>query len=273
MANAYLDSTAAIGLLFRHRSERDLCRAALPEDGDILCSRYVIFEIARGYLRYLIALHNYSLEFTSFADFHLAAHSGQQRFRPYRMHTWLGAFSDYLKTLEERDGLCSPSQQLDEFRAKLRGWIRRGWRRLTTEYRFINDVGCREDLAPPTVRGDERIDQALPNAECGRPTACRLQRFLTLRKSHVRRVVAGLEQLPVPQDSETTRRIASLRALMSSLPSSHFDGNDCFRGGDALICLEAPHDSVVVTKNLRHFEPLGQILNKNIAPIRATFRG
>ena len=66
MAEAFLDSSVLIGLVFRHAGERASCQAALPVDGTIVCSRYVIFEVARGFLRSLIALHNYSFEFSLF---------------------------------------------------------------------------------------------------------------------------------------------------------------------------------------------------------------
>ena len=134
MANSFLDSSVLIGLVFRHARERAACRTVLPADGATFCSRYVIFEVARGFLRSLIALHNYSFEFDSFADFHQAAHSGQQRFRPHRMHTWLGAFDDYFAALEAEDGISSEALKLEELRAKLRVWIRRGWRRMHRDF-------------------------------------------------------------------------------------------------------------------------------------------
>lgn len=93
MNDALLDSSVVIGLVFRHAGERNACQAALPPGGQSFCSRYVSFEIARGFLRRLIALHNFSFEYQSFADLHQAAHSGQRRFT-YDMPTWLGAFVD-----------------------------------------------------------------------------------------------------------------------------------------------------------------------------------
>src|SRR5262245_44836071 len=107
MPEAFLDSSVLIGLVFRHAGERDACSAALSRTDSVCCSRYVIFEVARGFLRSLIALHNYSFEFNSFAGLHQAAHSGQQRFKPYAMHTWLGAFDDYFASLEAEDGMSS----------------------------------------------------------------------------------------------------------------------------------------------------------------------
>lgn len=263
MTDAFLDSNVLIGLVFRNAQERAVCQAALPAASVAIRSRYVIFEVARGFLRSLIYLHNISFEFDSFAKLHQAAHSGQQRFEPYRMHTWLRAFEDYFATLEKEDGVCSEVLKLEEFRAKLRGWIRRGWRRMHGGFRLINEIGCREDLPPPTSRGDLRIDQWLPSKECGQPGACRLPAFVHLQEALVVALADGLEALPVSKkDKETLERIDGLRHLLAMEPSAGFDGKRCHRCGDALLCLEAPPRCLVVTKNAKHFEPLTQILGK-----------
>ena len=263
MAQAFLDSSLLIGLVFRHAGERAACRAALPVHGTAVCSRYVIFEVARGFLRNLIALHNYSLEFSSFADLHQAAHSGQQRFKPHRMHTWLGAFDDYFAALEAEDGYTSEALKLEEFRAKLRGWIRRGWRQMQTGFSSFNEIGCREDLPPPASRGDQRIDQWLPVGQCGQPAACRLQAFIQTHRPQVEAVAAGLEAFPVSRkDHETLGRIDGLRHLLATALGAPFDGKKCHDCGDALICLEAPPSQFIATKNRKHFEPLAKILGK-----------
>lgn len=263
MTDAFLDSSVLIGLVFRHAGERAACRAALPADGKAFCSRYVVFEVARGFLRSLIALHNHSFEFNSFADLHQAAHSGQQRFKPYAMHTWLGAFNDYFSALEAEDGVCSEALKIEEFRAKVRGWIRRGWRQMEQDFRPINEIGCREDLPSPASRGDQRIDQRLPDGECGQPGACRLQAFIQAWKPQMEAVAVGLEALPDSRkDNETLVRIDGLRHLLSTALGTPFDGKKCHRCGDALICLEAPPGCLIATKNRKHFEPLAQILGK-----------
>lgn len=261
----FLDSSVLIGLVFRHAGERELCQAARGPRGQGVCSRYVLFEVARGFLRSLIALYNYSLEFSSFAELHRAAHAGQQRFRPYAMHTWLGAFDDYFAVLEVEDGVSSESLKLEEFRAKLRGWIRRGWRQMATVVAWVNPVGCREDLPPPVTRGDERIDQRLPTEECGQPAACRLQAFIQLRRPQVEAVRDGLVALPDSRiDKETSDRIAALRHLLATPSGTPFVGRQCHRSGDALICLESPPGYVIATKNGKHFQPLGEILGKPV---------
>jgi hypothetical protein len=193
------------------------------------------------------------------------------------MHTWLGAFDDSFASLETEDGPCPKALKLEELRAKLRVWTRRGWRRMEHEFKLINDIGCREDLPPPLSRGDQRVDQQLPDDECGQPTACRLQAFIQARKLQAEAIAAELETLPSScKDKETVARIEGLRHLLSMSSGTPFDGRQCHRCGDALICLEVPDGCIIVTKNRKHFEPLAQILGKALTIVdtaRSTTHG
>ncbi len=263
MADVFLESSVVIGLLFRNAGERAACQAVLPPSVRPVCSRYVAFEVARGFLRSLITLHNLSFEFRSFADFFLAAHSGQQRFRPHRMGTWLGAFTDYFAALEADGAASTEVMKLEEFRAKLRIWIRRGWRRIGKDFQVTNAIGCREDLPPPTLRADERYDQRLPVDECGQPNACGVGSFVQSQRKNVAMVAGVLDALPADaKDKETQLRIAGLKHLLGKTPGMEFGGDQCHRCGDALICLEAPGDHIITTKNRKHFEPLAHALGK-----------
>jgi hypothetical protein len=140
------------------------------------------------------------------------------------------------------------------------------WQQMESGFRLFNDIGCREDLPRPALRGDQRIDQRLPVDECGQPAACRLQAFIQVRKPQVEDIVAGLEALPAStKDQETLSRIDGLRHLLAKPPGTPFEGEKCYHCGDALICLEAPLGYTVATKNRRHFEPLALILGKRLS--------
>lgn len=265
MSDAFLDSSVVIGLVFRHAGERAVCRAALPQDARLVCSDYVAFEIARGFLRRLIALHNFSFEYRSLADLHLAARSGQKRFT-YEMPTWMGAFEDYFAALEAEDGDTSDVFKLEEFRAKLRGWIRRGWQRIGKDFSTNNEIKCRDDLPSPSLRTDQRLDQHLPSAECGQPAACGLQAFIHSRAAIIESVAARLEALPASRtDKETVARIQGLRYLLATPVGTAFQGDQCYRCGDALICIESPVGHTIVSKNRKHFEPIADVLGKALS--------
>lgn len=266
MAEVILDTSVLIGLCFRHAGERAACNAVIPTEATRTCSRYALFELARGFLRNLIQLHNDSFEFDSFSDLHQAAHSGAMRFKQYRMQTWLGAFDDYFAELDSADGSMAGNLKLEEFRAKLRGWIRRGWQKLHKDFAIRNDAGCRV-LSPPKVRNDKLIDHELPTDECGTPSACGVQQFVTSRRAAFGAVKEALGELVDP-DSETKKRIEALEHLLTTSPGLTFKGRKCHECGDALVCLDAPNGAAVATKNKKHFAPIIAVLQQELIVAR-----
>jgi hypothetical protein len=267
MPDAFLESSVVIGLLFRHAGERTACEQAIPVGATRACSRYVQYEVARGFLRSLLALHNISFEYDSYADLHLAAYSGQKRFRSYEMHTWLGAFTDFEAALEAEDEALSQAQKLEEFRAKLRGWIRRGWARLQRDFDLsIDDVGCRDPLQAPRIRDDGRIEQSLELDRCGVVGACKVMAFVNQRRPEMELVADGLAELPPSKsDPETKKRIVALRELAKADPQMSFTGKRCYECGDAFIAIEAPVTHTIVTKNAKHFVPIAGLLVKQVS--------
>lgn len=264
MSKVFLDSSVLIGLTFRHAAERRKCEAAIPATATRVVSRYVLFEVARGFLRSLIELHNISFEFSAFSELHQAAHSGQLRFKPYRMQTWLGAFDDYFKALEAKDGEMNPELMLQEFRAKLRGWVRRGWRCLQDSYLIVNNIGCRNDIPSPEVQAATGLlHQSLPVDECGVPNRCGVLSYFEKHHVSLNMVASGLNALPKDKlDAETLRRIAGLKRLLAARSGDEFEGHCCHHCGDALICHEAPARTAVVSKNRKHFEVLCALTGK-----------
>jgi hypothetical protein len=269
MSKVFLDSSVVIGLIFRNRLEREACGKNLPADAQLVISKYVIFEIARGFMRRLISLHNISFDYSNIGELLLASTSGQNRFS-YNMPTWTGAIADYLLQLSSADGKSSESTDLEEFRAKIRVWIRKGWKSINQNFTIINLIGCRGFTPGPFQRSDKFLDQALNIESCGDPDQCDLQTFLGSCTSQGEEIIVSLNSLPeAKKDPETKARLKSMRCLLSSSLGTPFLGKDCFRCGDAFICLEAPQDHVVASKNKKHFEPILKPLNKkflNIPP-------
>lgn len=173
----------------------------------------------------------------------------------------LGAFDDYFSLLEGVDAKVTAGQQLAEFKGWLGPHIRRGWRKLEKEAALVNAIGCRTDLAAPKTRGDGCYDQKLPTKECGTPNACGLDQYLGNQAASLGELLDKLYEID-DADSETERRIKSLRRLLEGPRGEKFKGADCFACGDALICHESPPASTVISKNQKHFEPLCEILGR-----------
>ena len=263
MAEAFLDSTTLIELVFRHWEARARVEAGLPTGERRLTSRYVLFEIARGYLCSLLILYNKSLEVQSLRELHEYMHTGQQLFKKYRRETMLGGYDDFLAHLETLGISMNEAQRLAHFRGWLAQHLRRGWRQLSRAVQVVNPVGCREDIPSPAPKTNGRYEQRLPTSECGRPEACGLDAYLSRSRTQFQAVADGLAALE-NRDTETERRIAALRRLLARANRSPFQGQDCWSCGDAIICHEAQTDQTVFSKNRKHFEPLCAILSRTL---------
>ncbi len=261
MADAFLDSTALIELVFRDAEQQARVAAAASTDGQRITSRYVVFEIARGFLRPLLTLYNKSLVARTFAELHRFAHGRQQIYRHHWRETMLGAFDDFLENLAQSRARLTQRQMLDSFRGWLGPHIRRGWRQIFREAAIINPTRCRDDFPAPARRDDGCYEQALPTTACGQPENCGLRAYLASRRDDFHAIRARLAAIPAP-DAETSKRIAALDRLLGTSPDAPFAGRDCWRCGDAIICHEAPTGAVVVSKNAGHFAPICAALGR-----------
>ena len=93
MSQVFLDTSAVIDRSFRNTNARQQIQNLLPAGSECISSRYVLFELARGFLRNLILLHNRAIRLTKFSD--LMAYAGNSRRHAHRLGTILGAFQDY----------------------------------------------------------------------------------------------------------------------------------------------------------------------------------
>ena len=258
MNTCFLESSVAIGIVFRHEAERK----AMTESFNGLhptTSNYVLFEIARGFLRRLIALHNQSYDFKLVNDLHMFVSTGSGRFTR-ELATWANAIMDYQATMEEN----RQPADLDEFRAILRVSIRRGWRALK-KMTLLNPTKCRADLPPPVLKDNLLLVHQLPVEQCGNPTICGVQSFIQKERADVDKIIEALKALPAGQkkESETKKRLADLPVMLATPVGQKFLGKQCYNCGDAVICLECPPDSAVITKNGKHFIPMADAIGKH----------
>jgi hypothetical protein len=263
MPDAFLDSSILIGLHFRHAGERTACLKCLPKGGQLIASRYAVFEIARGFLRSLINLHNFSIDYDRLSDILLAAHTGQVRYRPYQMATWLGCITDFIAAMEEDGGAFTDEQRLDLFRAQLRSVIDLGWQRLNSSYQLLNVAGCRDALPEPTLNADGLVIHSIPVSECGKVNACGVRRYLETNRTTVEGLINHIKTLKKRQKPGASDKHAEhLGLILANALNQDFDGKSCHVCGDALLCLEAPTQSTVATKNEKDFRPILNHLGK-----------
>ena len=107
--DVFLETTALIDLEFRSPALRRHVLGELPSGAASHTSRYVIFELARGFMVHLLTLHNKAVDLDRFSDFiHYVKVRGA--FPGYAGQTMLGAYEDFVQHLEAT-GIALTEQQ------------------------------------------------------------------------------------------------------------------------------------------------------------------
>ena len=258
MTRVFLDTSALIELTFWDAEKRRSIRARFPPASQECTSTYVVFEVARGFLRNLILLHNQSYVVSRFSD--IITFGGVV----WRKHHYSGTISSALADFMRGSPAChgaDDQELLDIFRGYLRGRIRLGWRQLLQSGEVINPCGCKLPKAP-AQNEDGSFDQTLSKNDCGKRCECGLKAYIEAHRPDFVRLRTRLQSLPNP-DVETTKRIRSLRALYR-VPNRDFDANDCYDSSDAIIAHECPASATLLTKNGKHFTDACDIFEKKL---------
>ena len=254
----HIDTSALVDLCFWDKEARAVVLARTSGASELLVTPYVLFELARGFLSYLVALHNKTLQFTDIAD---VIGYGRRLYRQgYRQAAVLQSYETFLRG---QTTALNGSQQLALFEGDLCKRIRRGWR--CAENYIIprrNPCGCRDDLPPPVREENGHYRHKLPTANCGELENCGIRDYVLANATEFKRVRAALESNET-RDDETTKRVKALREMVK-LPRKIFHKRHCWNLGDVVIVHETAKDGAVLTKNLRHFVPIGQIVGRTV---------
>ncbi len=261
---ALLETSAVIDLCFWDEKTASKVKSALEATGaNGVVTPYVLFELARSLLHYLILFHAKCRDLDTLSD--VIAFAERLFMKKYYQGAVLKALEVFVASADKNFQL-NGEQQMSALRAFLRLNIRRGWqsaRRMNDE--GLNSILCR-DLPDPVYTKDGAYSHDLPKSDCGRRDNCGLRPYFALNKSHFEAVRNGLRQL-AKRDTETEARIKSLR-LLYKVDNRDFIADDCYRCGDAIICHEAIGLKALITKNIRHIGPIGQILGVNVVECR-----
>jgi hypothetical protein len=256
MIKAFLETTALIELSFADRSTKAVIKGHIPPGATLVTSQYCVYEVYRGYLRYLRLLYNKGSQLKRFHE--LFIFLGKIHRQPSYVGALTGSFNYYFQC--EHPSL-SQEARLAHFRGFLRKQIRRGFRKVRrVADTIINDIGCRE-VGDPYEDENGLYQQDLEMHLCGKHERCGLKSYAYAHRSDLTGIRVHLDDLP-NKDNETILRIEALRELYW-MEKRNFPSGACFRSSDALIAHESPASATILTKNKKHFEALLQLLGKN----------
>lgn len=266
MSEVFLETSAVADCFFKAKKERETAFRVIPHGDTIMTSHYVIFELCRGYLRYLILLHNKTTLFTTFSD--LCRYGHAVRLRAYFQGAIWESFTKFFSEaqLQSPNQIAEDEYKLICFRSFLRKDIRRCWKKMMRGVgRIVNDVGCRDNISDPTIGTDGQYEQVLDKQLCGIARCCGLKSYAARHANDFTRLRDRLQAQSSPDD-ETARRTKALRELYRN-PTRDFAKTDCYVCGDAIIAHEAPADAPIVTKNKKHLVPICEVFGKQLLSV------
>ena len=262
----FLETTAVI----------DYCKEFKSQINEILknherkvSAQFVKMEIKRGYIRYLVLLHNKLTTYQTFFDVMESVHKLSRGPQRNLLSTMLEGIKVFFKDLPK--GIDDFDKYLRMQGASyLRIQIKRVWNtmdKLVDE--ILNPMDCFLDIEPPRQDGvvlDNRPWQCEKSK-----VECNIKRFFADNKKEFVKILNALQALPEKKkDPETKKRIKALKNIIRLLPyesrkisNQEYNHKECWHCGDAILAVLAPHASTVLTSNIKHFKPICESIEKD----------
>lgn len=268
MEKVFLETTAVANLFYKAETHRKSLLDSIPKGSSLVTSQYVIYELSRGFLRYLILIYNKTTLLTKFSE--LCRYGNSLRRKSYFQGALWEAFERYYveAKFDKPDHMSLDEYQLAAFRAFLRRSIRRGWlKQQRTTFQIIDEVNCRKPIPAPDIGENGQYEQPLKKELCGKVRNCGLKNYMAKHRADFENLRTAL-QAASATDEETKRRIRSLRELYR-VPKSDFEKSDCYSCGDAIICHEVPDQIPIVSTNQKHYEVICTAFKKTLLPLKS----
>jgi predicted nucleic acid-binding protein len=242
-----------------------------------ISSNYVRMELKRGVLQNLVYLHNKIVNCNKWSEVQDAVSRLSASEQRHKLSTvlevlarfWATIESKTTKEMEARQGTISIN---DYFRKQsvnfLRLSIRRLWKKLDSVADIqLDPMSCFVDIQPVKMDGELLDNQPRTCDKSG--VECRIKNFSISEQGPFEAILAELQRLGQNADSETKKRVKSLRKILRMLPaatrkfSNHRQNQaECWNCGDAILAVTAPAGAKILHRNPRHFDPICAALKK-----------
>ncbi len=273
---AYLETTALIDAIFKSFPQ---VQSIIASAEKVYTSQYAKMEIKRGFLDYLVMLHNKIVQLDTIADVHQYVSNLAQTPRRYHLGAVLDALTAFWRSVE--------SLRPEELKAKygdiplgiilkrdtesfVRLWIRRLLRSIDRSVdELLNPIDCFIDISPPEMK--KGLFDNRPSKCPGSLHECQVKKFFNDNIASFNIILEHLNRITErDRDDETVKRISSLKKIIKKLLPystrgfSNHSQNEvlCWSCGDAVHAVLAPESSKVVNRNAKHYDAICEAVNK-----------
>ncbi|MFW6162347.1 MAG: hypothetical protein ACODAJ_06220, partial [Planctomycetota bacterium] len=159
-----------------------------------------------------------------------------------------------------------PRRVRGPFTAFIRVFVRNAWREAFEDVdEVIDSTGCLGDLPHPVWNAAKRTVDEVPSKRYINQRADKLAAYIRRKAAQFGLIADALgacerSKVKKDRDQEVARRVAAIREVLAG--TDKVSGSKIRNVGDALIAVECPADHVLLTSNVRHFDPITTALGK-----------
>lgn len=271
-----IETSAAIDIAFGKPSSAAARGLTKGYDKTVL-AHYSKMELKRGFLQYVVYLHNKLVGLSRLSDVQLAISNLSSTRQRHRLGTVLEVMTEFWRRAEsitvddinrEYGPISLNDYLMRKLPSELRLMVRQVWRRLDSlTDEVINPMNCFEDIAPPMIEGELLNNK--PSQCGGSELECRIKPFVREHRDQFKRIHSRLSRIAISdRDQETSKRIKSLHQILRAVDTSKGFSNrypncrQCWDCGDAILAVVAPENSDVLNHNGKHYDPICEAIGR-----------
>ena len=263
----FLETTIQIDRFSADTKKKGNIDTIISQFSQIMSSTYVKMEFRRRFIQDLVYLYNEALlDAETFADVFLRIEKLHSDYHKRKIKGIIGSFCRFFSDIEEEE-IHGPTgkELLERAIPYFRQAIETAWEGFDFKVdALLNESDCYHAKTGPVLTG-EKFDNRM--TKCRKADIrCKIVEFFIQNRETFKKIYEKLS-LWIVLDKEQ-RKVKNILEKALKYPQTMADRQNCWNCGDAIIAVESPEDAVLLTTNIKHFEPIcSEIKKKCITPL------
>ena len=251
----FLETTVQIDRFSADRKKKQEIDNIISQFSQILSSTYVKMEFRRRFIQDLVYLYNEALlGAETLADAFLRIDKLSSDYHNRKIKGIIASFCRYFSDIKDEE-IQGPSGKalLERAIPYFRQFILSAWEDFDQGiHAILNETDCYHAKTGPVLIG-KKFDNTM--SKCKKADVrCKIVEFFVQNRGTLKKIYERLSQMDyLDGEQEKTKNILE-KAL--EYPQNMADRQNCWNFGDAIIAVESPEDAVLLTTNIKHFEPM-----------------
>jgi len=251
----FLETTIQIDRFSADRKKKEKIDKIISQFSQILSSTYVKMEFRRRFIQGLVYIYNEAiLGAETFADVLLRIDKLRCDYHKRKIKGILVSFCRFFSDIEEEE-IHGPSGKglLERAIPYFKQAIPSAWENFDRGiHTILNETDCYHGKIGPVLT-EEKFDNRMTKCKKA-DIRCKIIEFFVQNKKTLRRIYEKLSQMDYLDDEQ--EKVKNILEKTLKYPQNMADQQNCWNCGDAIIAVESPEDAVLLTTNIKHFEPM-----------------